>query len=68
MENHHIILQSLDKLHQYFEYLSLKNELKDLRSARQRVFAEEIANGKITTALVNAKRVQVPVFHDMADL
>ena len=35
---------------------------------QQRVFAEEIANGKITATLVNTKRVQIPVFHGMADL
>ena len=48
MENHRIILQPLDKLQGYFEYLSPKKELKDLHSAKQRVFAEETANGKIT--------------------
>ena len=48
MENHRIILQPLDKLQGYFEYLSSKKELKDLHSAKQRVFAEETADGKIT--------------------
>ena len=42
--------------------------LKDLRSEKQWVLAEEIANGKITATLTNAKRVQIPVFHGMADL
>ena len=68
MEDLHVILQPLDKLHRYFEYLPPKNELKDLHSAKQRVFAEETANGKITATLVNAKRVQIQVFHGMADL
>ena len=68
MDNHYIISQPLDKLHGYFEYLPPKNELKDLHSAKQRVFAEETANGKITATLVNAKRVQIQVFHGMADL
>ena len=43
-ENHRIILQPLGKLQRYFEYLSPKNELKDLHG----VFAEETADGKIT--------------------
>ena len=68
MENHHIIWQPLDKLHRYFEHLPPKNEFKDLHSAKQRVFAEETANGKITATLVNAKRVQIPVFHGKANL
>ena len=68
MENHHIILQPLDKLHGYFEYLPPKNESKNLHSTKQRVFAGEIANGKIKATLVNAKRVQIPVFHGMADI
>ena len=68
MEDLHVILQPLDKLHRYFEYLPPKNELKDLHSANQRVFAEETSNGKITATLVNAKRVQIQAFHDMADL
>ena len=42
MENHRRILQPLDKLQGYFEYLS------DLHSAKQRVFAEKTADGKIT--------------------
>ena len=49
MENHHIILQPLGKLHEYFEYLSPIKELKDLHNAKQRVFEEETADGKITT-------------------
>ena len=57
------MLQSLDILHGYFEYLSPKNELKDLHSAKQRVFSEEIADGKITAKLEKAKRIQIPVFH-----
>ena len=68
MENHHIILQPLDILHEYFGYLSPKNELKDLHSAKQWVFAEEIANGKIIAALLKAKRVQVSAFNGMTDL
>ena len=52
MENHHIILQPSDILHGYFEYLSPKNELKDLHSAKQRVFSEEIADGKIIATLL----------------
>ena len=50
-------------LHGYFEYLSPKNELKDLHSAKQRVFSEEIADGKTTAKLVRDKRLQIPVFH-----
>ena len=42
--------------------------MKGLHSAEQRVFPEEIANGKITAILVIDKRVQIPAFHDMADL
>ena len=53
----------MDILHGYFEYLSPKNELKDLHSAKQRVFSEEISDGKITAKLVKAKRIQIPVFH-----
>ena len=45
-----------------------KNELEDLHSTIQRVFAEEIADGKITVTLVKAKRVQIPSFHGMTDL
>ena len=68
MENHQIILQPLDIQHRYFEYLSSKNELQDLLSAKQQVFAKEIANGKIIATLLKAKRVQIPTFHSMADL
>ena len=68
MENYPIILQPLYKLHGYFEYLPPKNELKDLHSPKQRVFAEETAYGKITATLVNVKRAQIPAFHGMADL
>ena len=68
MENHHIILQPLDILHGYFEYLSPKNELKDLQSAKQQVFAKEIAGGKIIATLLKAKRAQIPTFHDMTDI
>ena len=50
-------------LHGYFEYLSPKLELKDVHSAKQRVFSEEIADGKITAKLVKAKRLQIPAFH-----
>ena len=50
-------------LHGYFEYLSPKNELKDLHSAKQRMFSEEIADRKITAKLVKAKRIQIPAFH-----
>ena len=67
MENHHVILQPLDKLQGYFEYLPPKNELKDLHSAKQRVFAEETANGKITATLVNTQRAQIQFFHCMTD-
>ena len=68
MENHHIILEPLNKLHEYFEYLSPKNEVEDLHSAIQRVFAKEIANGKITVTLVKVKRVQILAFYGMIDL
>ena len=68
MENHHIILELLDTPHGYFEYLSPKNELEELHSAMQRVFADEIADGKITVTLVKAKKVQIPVFHGITDL
>ena len=50
-------------LHGYFEYFSPKNELKDLHSAKQWVFSEEIADGKITATLVKAKRIHIPAFH-----
>ena len=53
----------MDILHGYFEYLSPKLELKDVHSAKQRVFSEEIADGKITAKLVKAKRLQIPAFH-----
>ena len=53
----------MDILHRYFEYLSPKNELKYLHSAKQRVFSEETADGKITAKLVKAKRIQIPAFH-----
>ena len=53
----------MDILHGYFENLSPKNELKDFHSAKQRIFSEEIADGKITPKLVKAKRIQIPVFH-----
>ena len=52
----------MDILHGYFEYLSPKIELKDLHSAKQRVFSEEIADDKITAKLVKAKRIQIPAF------
>ena len=68
MENHHIILEPLDTPHGYFDYLSPKNELEDLHSAIQRVFADEIADGKIRVTLVKAKKVQIPVFHGITDL
>ena len=68
MGNHHIILQPLDILHGYFEYLSPKNELKDLHSAKQRVFAKEIADGKIIATFLRAKRVHIPALHGMTDL
>ena len=53
----------MDILHGYFENLSPKNELKDFHSAKQRIFSEEIADGKITPKLVKAKRIQIPAFH-----
>ena len=68
MENHHLILKPLDTPHGYFEYLSPKNELEDLHSAIQRVFADEIADGKIRVILVKTKKVQIPVFHGITDL
>ena len=57
----------MDILHGYFEYLSPKNELKDLHSAKQRMFSEEIVDRKITAKLVKAKRIQIPALH-RADL
>ena len=45
-----------------------ENDLQDLHSAIQQVFAEEIADGKITVTLVKAKRVQILAFHGMADM
>ena len=45
-----------------------ENDLEDLHSTLQRVFAQEIADGKITFTLVKAKRVQIPSFHSMTDL
>ena len=53
----------MDILHGYFEYLSPKNELKDLHSAKQRMFSEEIVDRKITANLVKAKRIQISAFH-----
>ena len=67
MEYHNLILQPLYKLHGYFEYLPPKNEMKDLRSAKQWFFAGETANGKITAPLVNAKRVRIPALPDNSD-
>ena len=58
----------MDIPHGYFEYLSPKSELEDLRSAMQQVFAEEIPNGKITVTSVKAKRVQIPALDGMRDL
>ena len=46
----------------------MRNELEDLHNAMQRLFTEEIADGKITVTLVKAKRVQIPAFHGMIDL
>ena len=43
--------------------MSPKNELKDLHSSKQRVFANKIADSKITATLVNANRVQIRAFH-----
>ena len=37
--------------------------MKDLHSAKQRAFANEIADRKITATLVNTKRVQICAFH-----
>ena len=59
-------MEPLDIPHAYCEYLSSKNELEDLHSAIQRVFADEIADGKI--ALIKTKKVQIPVFHGLTDL
>ena len=59
---------ALNKPHGYFEYLFPKNELEGLHIAIQRVFPEEIADGKITVTLVKVKRVQIPAFHGMTDL
>ena len=53
----------MDILHKYFEYLSPKNELKDLHSAKQRMLSEKIADGKNTAKLVKTKRIQIPAFH-----
>ena len=53
----------MDILDGYFENSSPKNELKDLHSAKQRMFSEEIADGKITPKLVKTKRIQIPAFH-----
>ena len=53
----------MDILYGYFEYLSPKNELKDLHSAKQRMFSEGIADGKNAAKLVKAKRIQIPAFH-----
>ena len=61
-------MERLDTPGGYFEYLSPKNELEDLHSAIQRVFADEIADGKITVTLLKAKKVQIPVFHGITDL
>ena len=32
------------------------------------MFADEIADGKITVTLVKAKKVKIPAFHGMTDL
>ena len=53
----------MDILHGYFEHLSPKNELKDLHIEKQRVFSEEIADGKTTAKLLKAERIQIPAFH-----
>ena len=53
----------MDIIYGYFEYLSPKNELKDLHSPKKRMFSEEIVNRKITAKLVKAKRIQIPAFH-----
>ena len=37
--------------------------MKGRHSAKQRVFSEEIAEGKITVKLVKAKRIQILAFH-----
>ena len=37
--------------------------MKDVHSAKQRVFADEIVDGKITATLGNAKRVQIWAVH-----
>ena len=37
--------------------------MKDVHSAKQRVFEHEIVDGKITATLGNAKRVQACAFH-----
>ena len=55
----------MDILHGYFEHLSPKNELKDLHIEKQRVFSEEIADGKTTAKLVKAEWIQIPAFHDL---
>ena len=57
----------MDKLHGYFEYLSPINELKDLHSAKQRVFAEEIAKGKIKNTLGNGTNPSLPWYGRPSD-
>ena len=37
--------------------------MKDLHSAKRRVFGDDIADGKTTATLVKAKIVQIPAFH-----
>ena len=74
MENHHIILEPLNKPRKDFEYLSPKDELEDFHNAAQRVFAKEITSGKITVTLVKVKRCTLLglkkglAFHGMTDL
>ena len=50
MENHHRVYY-MDILNIYLQ----KVELKDFYRAKQQVFAEETADGKITVTLVKAK-------------
>ena len=59
------ILESLDKSHRSFEYLSPKNDLKDLHSELKQVFADQIADMIITDTMEMSKRVQITVFHDL---
>ena len=60
MENHHLASGCNTLI--FWIFISEK-WIIILHSAKQWVFADKIADGKITVTLVTAKMVQIPVFH-----